>query len=371
MLKDFSKDWMQMDFYKHLNYSLGNEDWCVEAQALRVNSGDRAVCVTASGDRPLHLLMTDCAEVISIDMNHAQNYLFDLKMAAIATLDYEQYLAFMGCTPSPHRYAIYKNTIAPQLSSEAAAFWASRKTMLARGVVYQGRVERLTNVIAKLLHVFRGAKIKKLLTFDDIEAQRHFVKTEWDTKALRKAFELIIHPSFSKHILQDPGLNSYVEFANKPGLYIYHRMLNCLNTHLAKKSALLQLVFTGKVLPDAYFPYLTLDGYTKIRRSTGRVNVVRGNIVEYLTKSEPNQFDCFSMSDIASYMPQAIFEALLRGIHNAAKPNARFCIREFISKRSIPREWQAIYKRDPLLEKKLEQEEKNFVYRFIVGDIQK
>lgn len=368
---EFSKDWIHMDFYKKINYSLGNEDWCVEAQALQVKPGDRAVCVTASGDRPLHLLMTDCAEVVSIDMNRSQNHLLELKIAAITALDYEKYLAFMGCQDINDRYAIFKNDVARHLSSDAKIFWEKNKKMLARGVIYQGRTERFTYFASKVLHLLRGKKIEKLLSFDDIEEQRRYVASEWDTKGLRKAFELLIHPSFSKYILRDPGLNSFVEYDNKPGLYIYHRMINCLNTHLAKKSPLFQLVFAGRLLPEAYFPYLTFDGYTKIRQNSGRVKIINGNIIEYLTKNDSNQFDCFSMSDIASYMPQVIFENLLRGIHNAAKPQARFCIREFISARSIPDELQAIYKRDNALEKKLEQEESNFVYRFIVGEIQK
>src|SRR4029078_5372714 len=93
----------KMDFYNRLNYSLGNEDWHVEAQALRIVPKDRVVCVTASGDRPMHLLMTECAEIISIDMNRIQTYLLELKIAAITHLDFEKYLAFLGCTPTDHR----------------------------------------------------------------------------------------------------------------------------------------------------------------------------------------------------------------------------------------------------------------------------
>jgi hypothetical protein len=32
-----------MDFRTHLNYSLSNEHWHVEEQALRVNKGDKVI----------------------------------------------------------------------------------------------------------------------------------------------------------------------------------------------------------------------------------------------------------------------------------------------------------------------------------------
>jgi S-adenosylmethionine-diacylglycerol 3-amino-3-carboxypropyl transferase len=371
MQEGISKDWINMDFYKHLNYSIGNEDWNVEQQALQVKPGDRVICVTASGDRPLHLLMTDCAEIISIDMNRIQNHLLELKLAAIAALDYEKYLAFLGCTPCANRDAILQK-LKPFLSAESAEFWEKHKKLLRRGIIYQGRIERLTKVVAKGFGLVRRAKIKKLFAFDDIESQRQFVTDEWDTPGLHKLFSVVVNPKMLQYVLNDPGLNTYVDFAKKPGVYIYQRMIDHLHNHLAKKSALLQLLFTGKVSPEAYFPYLTYDGYKAIRHNMNRVKIITGNTIEFLgNRSSANQIDCFSMSDIASYMPQTIFETLLASIKNAAKPNARFCLREFISNRQIPLAMQPVYKRDSLLEQKLENEESNFVYRFMVGEIQK
>lgn len=359
-----------MDFFKHLNYSLGNEDWNVEQQGLRVNPGDHAVCVTASGDRPLHLLMTDCAKVTSLDMNHIQNHLLELKLAAIHHLDYEKYLAFMGCTSSRKRLSILRE-IQSHLSPTAADFWLKRSKSIRKGILYQGRTERLTKITAKFFKLFRRKNIKRLFAFDNIEEQREFVNKHWDTPSWRLFFEVFANPKFSKIILDDPGLNAYVEYTDKPGKYIYERMHRYLNAHLAKHSALLQLLLLGKVMPEAYFPYLTEDGYKKIRSRQGDIDILTTNITEYLRESAANSIDCFSLSDIASYMPQEAFEMLLESVRHAAKPGARFCIREFMSRRSIPTHLSEHFKRQPELEYKMEVEESNFVYRFMVGEIQK
>jgi S-adenosylmethionine-diacylglycerol 3-amino-3-carboxypropyl transferase len=358
-----------MEFYKHLNYSLGNEDWNAEEQALKVKPGDTALCVTASGDRALHLLMTECAQIISVDMNHIQNYLLELKLAAINHLDFDKYLAFLGCTPCSHRKSTFMQ-LKSSLSPEAARYWMKNEKMITSGIIYQGIVERFTRYSGFFLNLLRRSKIQKLLSFSDQEEQKEFIRKYWDTPFWRKLFETLCNPKFSRLILNDPGLNMYTEYAN-PGTYINQRMTRYLQHNLARKSPLLQLILTGKVMPDAYFPYLTEEGYHLIRRDTSRITLRTENIVEFLNNQSDHRIDCFSLSDIASYMPQNTFEKLLQGIQQSANHGARFCMREFVSKRYIPAELKSVFQRETDLEQKLELEETNFVYRFMVGEIKK
>lgn len=359
-----------MDFYKHLNYSFGNEDWRVEEQALRVRKGDRVVCITASGDRPLHLLMTDCAEILSLDMNAIQNSLLDLKLTAIRHLDYESYLAFMGIKPSRHRYQTLKKLV-PHLEIQAATYWLNQRRRIEAGVIFQGRVERLTKLSSKVFSLMRYQKIKRLFEFDNIEEQRAYVNRYWDTKTWRLFFEVMGNPRLSRFVLRDPGLNAYVDYTSNPGRYIYDRVLRYLNTHLAKESPLLQFILLGTVTPDAYLPYVTYEGYQKIRSSQTNITYRTVNVIEHLSHLPADSIDCFSLSDIASYMPQSVFEKLLRSVYGAARQDARFCLREFMSKRHIPEELIPHFQRLPELEQKLDIEEKNFVYRFMVGNIAK
>ncbi len=357
-----------MDFYNRLNYSLGNEDWDVEKQALKVNNHDRIVCVTASGDRPLHLLMTPCTEIISVDMNYIQNYLLELKIAALHHLDYEKYLAFLGCEDASDRVSMF-NSLKLHLSTDALKFWSKNQAMIKKGVIYQGRVERFTNIASKVLNLIKHKKISTLFSFDDIESQREFVAKKWDTATWKWIFHVCLNPNIMKFMINDPGVISYIEPSIKPGEYIYSRMINYLNHHLAKKSALLQLILIGKILPDAYFPYLTFEGYKQIRKNVSKISFKTTNIIDYMNHPDTGKFDCFSMSDIASYMPQESFNYLLKGMHNASNHRARYCIRKLMSNHAIPADLAIHFKRNSELEKKLEHEESNFVYRFIVGEV--
>ncbi|MBA3661851.1 MAG: DUF3419 family protein [Gammaproteobacteria bacterium] len=359
---------LEMDFYQSLNYSLGNEDWQVEKKALQVEPDDHVLCVTASGDRPLHLLLTPCKKVVSIDVNQSQNFLLELKIATFKSFDYEKTLAFLGCNPSYERQKWY-NEIAPLLSPPAQLYWARHQKQIALGIIYQGQTEKLCRLASQFVRFFRKGKNDKLLAIDNIEEQRLFIQANWDTWGFRKAFEILVHPKIFKLFSNDPGVTAYTEHADKPGRYIYEKMLSYLHNHLAKHSPLLQLLMEGKIIKEAYFPYLTAEGFETIRQRLEKIEILTTNIIDYLHQVPKNSFDCFSMSDIASYMPQSAFERLLQGIIHAAKPHARFCLREVISQRHIPDHFLTTMQRNAPLEAQLERDESNFVYRFMAGTV--
>jgi len=357
-----------MSFYNRLNYSLGNEDWHVEEQALNVKTNDKIVCVTASGDRPMHLLLTDCEKVSAIDMNPIQNYLLELKLAAISCLDYDDYLAFIGCDKSDNRLKTFLK-LKKFMSNEAFQFWKKNRGLIKKGVIFQGKVEKLTKATSKLLNLLGHKQIKKLFSFNDLGEQRNFISKEWNASLWEKVFQISLSPKLVRIFINDPGIISHIEPDINPGNYIYSRILQYLDQNVAKNSALLQLVLTGKLTKEAYFPYLTFDGYTKIRENTSKINIKTGNVIDYVTESQNGSYDCFSMSDIASYMPQDSFDKLVRGINHAAAPGARFCLRKLMSNHTMPREIEKNFVRNTELENKLEKEESNFVYKFIVGEI--
>lgn len=55
--KDTYYENLEKAFFSHLSYSFGNEDHSVERRALNCKKADRVLCITASGDLPLHLLL--------------------------------------------------------------------------------------------------------------------------------------------------------------------------------------------------------------------------------------------------------------------------------------------------------------------------
>lgn len=355
-------------FFSRLSYSLGNEDWRTEQKALSIQPSDDICCITASGDRPLNLLTANCRSITCVDANPIQNHLLELKRVAIQQLDYSSYLSFLGANPSNYRLDTLKHLL-PFMNIQAASFWESHPDLIEKGVLYQGATEKLTQIIARCAKFFRGRKIKKLFAFDDLEKQKHFVETQWDSFIWRKVFKILLNPFVSRFMLEDPGLVNVGKKIN-PGIYIYERLTASLKQDLAKNNLLLSLLFQGRISPDAYSPYLTEKGFNQIKPHVSRIKQQTTDIVSYLESLDGPTFDAFSLSDVVSYISQTDFVRLLRAMLKTAKPGARFCMRQFLSSQDIPLDLQPFFKRDSELEQQLEQQDNCFVYRFSTGTIE-
>lgn len=358
------------NFYTRLSYSFGNEDWKTEQKALKIQPTSRVLCITASGDRPLNLLSTELHELISIDANPMQNALFDLKKAAIKNLDYDDYISFLGVDSHPNRLQTY-STLEKDLSPTSVASWLRHQDKISRGVLYEGALEKWLKLACKLIHPFRGKKINKLFSFDDLEKQRVYLKKYWHTYIWKKFFHLSLHPWITRSYFKDPGLYAYVDRNLHIGNHIYDKLHDFLNRSLAKESILLSLLLKGRVDKGNFPPYLNKEGFEQIKKRIDRVKFETSEIGSYLEKAEENSIDCFSCSDIASYLSKSNFIRLLNGMLRTAKPGARFCMRQFLSNYDIPPELASHFKRDTALEQELEKEDCCFIYRFICGTIQK
>ncbi|MFM2382775.1 MAG: hypothetical protein RL515_762, partial [Verrucomicrobiota bacterium] len=86
-------------FFSDINYSAANEDGASELAALRLDARSRVLCITASGARPLELLLGDPQSVVAVDFNATQNHLLELKMAAYRELEYDEFAAFIRLRP--------------------------------------------------------------------------------------------------------------------------------------------------------------------------------------------------------------------------------------------------------------------------------
>lgn len=363
------------NFFSRLSYSFGNEDWRSEQEALKIKAGDRVLAITASGDRPLHLLLNECSEIVSIDANPIQNYLLNLKCVAMKELNYHDYIAFLGGVPNGNRISTLKRLL-PHLEEQAGMYWIEKQDMINKGILYQGVLERICQgLLAPFFKLFRRKKIKQLFSFSNIEEQRQFVIRSWDKFYWRKLFHIALNYFVSRlilrRVLDDPGLHDHLNGSIGIGTYIYKRMNDNLMENLARESLLFSLIIKGEVLREAFPPYLTEDGVNVIKNRTDRLSIKNIDILSYLASVPDNSFDCFSLSDVASYLSQDDFLKMLNEVHRVAKPGARFSIRQFLSNHKISQDLHHAFNRDHALEKKLEKEDNCFVYRFMAGTIEK
>lgn len=175
----------------------------------------------------------------------------------------------------------------------------------------------------------------------------------------------------TRFALKDPGMYAHVDKNVEPGIYIYERMMRCLDQNLARENALTSLIMLQTVNEEAFPPYLKPEGINAIKPHLNRLTTITEDAIQYLEEVPEKSFDRFSMSDISSYLDRTSFERLLRAIYRAARPGARFCLRQLMTRYAIPLDLSPHFVRDIDLERKLEIEDRTFVYHFTVGTILK
>lgn len=356
-----------MSFFNTLNYSSCNEDGLAELQALAISPSDSVCCITGSGDRALHLLLGDPSHILAFDLNPTQNFLLELKLAAIHDLDYSEYAQFLGLHPGPQsRWERYR-ALRPQLSPEAARWFDSRRGMIERGILYEGRWERYFRMSSSQLRFFRGEKIRQLFEFDDLEKQRHFVHEEWNTWDWRMLLRLSFNPVAFRFALGDPGFYAYADPQRPAWKYIYDRMTCFLENHLARSSFMMALVFYGRFFdPLHYPPYLREENFTFLKARIDRITIRTAALFDVL--ADPAQAACnkYSLSDVSSFLSVEEYQRLLNFFAN--KKDVRFCLRDFLTSRMPP----ALTGQGGLrfltdIQDQLAKDDTSFGYTFIIG----
>ncbi len=353
-------------FFRTINYSSVNEDWRTEIAALQPREGGRVLCVTGSGDRPLDLLAAAPTQLVAIDLNPAQNHLLSLKAAAIMTLPFEDYTAFLGLNQAEPGWRLeVLDHLTPSLPRDGLAFWKAHRRTVARGVLYQGRFERHFKRIAMLARCLRPRAIEELFTFTDLETQCRFIDDHWDKPFWRLAYRLILCPLTSRIFFRDPAYYAHVTVP--VGDTLFERMQRALRRNLARDNFMISLALRGELSPTDLPPYLTPEGCARIRERLPLLEVLTADVIDYLEGNTAEKFTHFSLSDVPSYMAEPDFHRLLTAVARCATPGARVVIRQFLTRYELPDPIRRRIDRESRLEAQLADEDRSFGYEFIVG----
>lgn len=356
-----------MHFFSTLNYSSCNEDGATELKALAITQGDRIACITGSGDRPLHMLLGNPDHVYTFDANVTQNFLLELKIAAIKELDYEEYLAFLGVTEmsgSERIQLFYRlNSL---LTQESKEWFEAHKRLIRRGVIYAGRWERYFGMTSRFLQIIRGRKIRKLFTFTSIEKQREYVTTHWNTRLWKLFLRLSFNSFFFRFIFGDPGFYSFLG-EDSPGAYIHKRMTHYLNQSTARSSFMMALVFYGKFFDREHYPlYLQKKHFSTLKSNVDKISISNMTLNEMLYSENGKKCNKFSLSDVSSFLSYDNYLNLFKLFEE--RKGVRFCLRDFLTQRYAPKVECPKINYLSELEEECQRVDTSLGYTFIIGE---
>lgn len=357
-------------FSGRISYSACNEDSHSELDALRIDPSKRVLCITAGGGRVLNLLVARPKEIVAVDVNPTQNYLLELKIAAMRALDYEPYLAFLGVRPSHNRLEVYE-TFRSSLSPAAQGYFESHPKLVARGALYQGSLERFLVHVARISHLVRPFWIRRLFRCVDVAEQRRFLEG-WDNRLWRFVVETLSRRSLLELFSRDPGFWRFVPPEVPLHRRIFDRIHRYLSNHLARESHLLQLVFFARYIYEPAMPiYLQPESFAQVRAALGttRITQVTAPVTRVLADAGDRSFDAYSIADVSSYLSEGDFGGLMDEILRTARPGARLCSRGIFVHRPLPPEHVTAIHREPDLEQRLGFDDLAMVHAFLVGTL--
>jgi len=324
-------------FFRSIGYSNCWEDPEILQEALQVGSGDVCFSITSGGCNTLDLLRHDPARVVALDFNPNQNHLLRLKIAAFQTLEHGEMLELLGIRESTRRRSLFRK-LEVALPGETRDFWEANRVLVERGVMVSGRLERYLLAFGNLMRtIYGGKRIRRFFDCDSLDAQRAFYEKEIDGPLWRVIFDLF----FSRAVMsrtKDKEHFRLVDFQDF-GKIFRARTEHAFTRIPLRGNYFLALILLGHYLDEDALPaYLTRANFDLMRERVDRIEIVTGEIEQYLVSLADDTFTRFNVSNLFDWIQTPIFIRLHEEIVRTGRNGARMANWNTLLARPIPAE---------------------------------
>ena len=304
------------------------EDAEILCEALAPAEGQRCVSIASGGDNSFALL-AEGAEVVAADLSRSQLALVELKAAAIAELEWEETLRFLGVHEHEDRLGTFEG-LRERLSPDARAFWNGHVEEIRTGVIHHGKFENYFRLFRTrvLPWVHSRRKVRAL-----VKSRSDFYERHWNTWRWRLLFRIFFSRFVMGRLGRDPEFFRYVE--GSVAERILERTRYALTTLAPAENPYLEYILTGNYgtnLPT----YLQPEKYLSVRAGLGRLKLFRGTINAAAEAHRGDGFNGFNLSDIFEYMAPEVCSQVYGALLDTAQPGARFAYWNMLAPRSCP-----------------------------------
>ncbi|WP_375744559.1 DUF3419 family protein [Corallococcus interemptor] len=309
-------------YFRHLNYSLGDEDSSVELHALPPDAR-HVVAVAGSGGRVVPLLARAPRKVTCVDISDTQLALTELRIAALRRLNHAEYLGLLGYEPmSPQRRLELLATLPLSGSARKALDPVWKAVEAGERIVYLGRFEGMLRTLSRVVGLFTGQRGRKMFDQPDVAGQRAYL----DAGFPRGAWRLVLLLMGNSAVLNSLLYRGDFPKKNRPesAFRIYWDLFDRLfRTMPARSSFFLQLVFFGELrFPEGYPIECDADVFLAAQRAarTADIEYVQGDILQHVQAQR--DVDFVSLSDVPSFLPPERERGFLEALKPGLTPDA-------------------------------------------------
>lgn len=327
---------MAKEYFSDLNYTLANEDTRIEFELLP-EGAERVFSIAGSGARCLPLMAKNPKYLDVIDMSVSQLYLCELRLQAMKTLSYEEYLFLMGyrgalqggADSGDDREQLFRRL---KLSPEAAAYWEERiNGWKKKGFILLGRWESHFQKLGFMFREVLQCDFSKVFEAQSLAEQidlyeKYWPRLRWNSFIRIAASEFV----FNRYLYKGhfSGRSEHKTEERAPWQFIMEEFDRIFRTQLVRKNYFMQILFLGRI---AYEEGLPLEAHEKtvaaVKASRTEVRYLHGNLLEELPKQA---YDFISLSDTISYLGERDANQILQCLNPASKTGTQMVIRSFM-----------------------------------------
>jgi len=331
--------------------------------ALKIKKNDSILAITSGGCNVLGFLLFDPAVIYSVDINPAQSYLLELKIAAIKNLGFEEFVSFAGLHDHPDRLQLFEK-IKSSLSKEALDFMNSQEKLITKGFIMNGKYEWFIRFAGKFINLLQGRKKVQGL-FDEKSAHDREIYFDniWDTKR----FHLLFRVLFNKWMIAKKGLVAdYFHFDDGSKSFadsFYNRSKKAFRNLPARGNYFLSLYLLGKYRNDQEVPaYFKKENFALIKSRIERIKIFTNEAQNWIDHMPDESIDCFALSNICELMSIKETQRLFESVSRTSRESGRVIFRNLMIPRDVPEELQIKIVKDEPLSRLIYDNDRSFVY---------
>lgn len=327
---------MSKEYFSDLNYTLSNEDTRIEFDLLK-EGANNVFSIAGSGARCIPLIARNPKKINIVDMSVSQIYLVELRLSAIKSFTYEEYLFFMGFRGAltqgedadDNRYKLFKKLV---LSAECSAYWADRVAgWQPRGFIALGKWEGHFQKIGNLFRDKLQCDFSRIFEAQSLEEQKSLFAKFWPEFRWASFLRIVASEYVFNRFLYKghfSGAKEKKTDQRAPWEMIDQEFRRIFNTQLVRKNYFMQVLFLGGI---KYEEGLPLDAqrhiFEAVKASNTKVVFQVGNLLNLLPE-EP--WDFISLSDTISYLDSKDSSSILQKLHSETPKGSYMVIRSFL-----------------------------------------
>jgi S-adenosylmethionine-diacylglycerol 3-amino-3-carboxypropyl transferase len=310
------------------------EDPRLDKQALKIKKDDVLLTISSAGCNGLSFLLDEPKHVYLVDRNPCQNALVELKIAAIKTLEYEDFWKMFGEGALPQFSTKYYPRLRPQLSAASQQFWDSKAFYfdgrgLKRSFYWRGTcgtVAWLTSWYFRAVPGLHDA-LKSCFAAESLDQQKTLYNKFVAPRLWNKLVNMILrnelyHSWTGVPVQQQKLLAGVAGSQDAIGKWIKEQVDFVFSELSLQQNYFWRNFVFGRYTKECCPEYLQEENFRKLKGLVDRITVTTATITEFLQKNPEHKISIYVLLDHMDWMadkPDALSEEWNSILQNATE----------------------------------------------------